>query len=493
MSDKYSFITNINETLTFDDVLLLPAYSEVLPTDASTKTRLSRNFTINIPLVSAAMDTVTEARLAIALARQGGIGIIHKNMSIDEQALEVSTVKRSEYAVIKDPITLTPDDTVSRALELKKKYGVSSFPVTKNKKLVGIITRRDLRFLNNHSQKIEEHMTKATKLITAPETTNVEQAVDILRNHKIEKLLLVNDDFELKGLITIKDIENVQQYPNACKDKRGSLKVGAAISVGSMEKDRAVALVNAGVDVIVVDTAHGHSKNVIEMVKYIKHRFNQVDVIAGNIGTSEAAKALINAGADALKVGIGPGSICTTRVVAGVGIPQITAIMEVAKIAGPENVPIIADGGIKYSGDIPKAIVAGADSVMIGGLFAGTKESPGEIIFHMGKTFKSYRGMGSMGAMEKGSKDRYGQSEVNEMEKLVPEGIEGRVPYKGELSEYVYQLVGGLKSAMGYLGASTIDELKQKGKFIKITNAGLKESHPHDVVITKEAPNYRVE
>lgn len=483
----------IQEAITFDDVLLLPAYSEVLPTEVSTRTRLTRNLNINIPLVSAAMDTVTEARLAIALARQGGIGIIHKNLSIDEQANEVSMVKRSEYAIINDPITISPDDKIRRAIEIKRKYGISSFPVTQNKKLVGILTRRDLRFLNDAEAKVSDHMTPKHKLITAPEDTTLAQAVDILRNHKIEKLLLVNDDYDFKGLITIKDIENVQQYPNSCKDSKGRLKVGAAIGVSSMEKERALALINAGVDVIAIDTAHGHSRNVIEMVKYVKSRFNNVDVIAGNIATADAAKALIDAGVDAIKVGIGPGSICTTRVVAGIGVPQITAIMETAKYAIPAGIPIIADGGIKYSGDIPKAIVAGADTVMIGGLFAGTKESPGEIIFHMGKTFKSYRGMGSMGAMEKGSKDRYGQADVEDIEKLVPEGIEGRVPYKGELAEYVYQLIGGLKSAMGYVGASTIQELKEKGKFVKISNAGLKESHPHDVVITKEAPNYRQE
>ncbi len=486
-------LTEIIHAVTFDDVLLLPAYSEITPTKVETQTRLTRNFSINIPLLSSAMDTVTEARLAIALARQGGIGIVHKNLTIDQQAKEVATVKRSEFAVINDPITLAPDDTLHRADRLRKKFGISGFPVTRNKTLVGILTKRDIRFERNLDKQVHELMTPRDKLITAPEDTTIEQATDILKIHKIEKLLLVNELFELKGLITIKDIESVLQYPNACKDKKGRLKVGAAIGVSGLEKDRAVALVNAGTDVITVDTAHGHSKNVIEMVKYLKKRFTDVDIIAGNIATSDGAKALIDAGADAVKVGIGPGSICTTRVVAGVGVPQITAIMEVAKIAGPESVPVIADGGIKFSGDIPKAIVAGADSVMIGSLFAGTQESPGEIIFYQGRTYKTYRGMGSLGAMEKGSKDRYGQTDINELDKLVPEGIEGRVPYKGPLSDYVYQLVGGLKAAMGYVGANTIQEMKEKGNFIKITGAGLKESHPHDVVITKESPNYRLD
>ncbi len=483
----------ITQAITFDDVLLLPAYSDITPTEVETQTRLSRNFKINIPLVSAAMDTVTEARLAIALARQGGIGIIHKNLTIDQQAKEVAKVKRSEFAVINDPITLSPDDTLHRAMRLRKKYGISGFPVTQNKTLVGILTKRDIRFEKDLNRQVHELMTPREKLITADEETSIAQATEILKIHKKEKLLLINQDFELKGLITIKDIESVLQYPNACKDKKGRLKVGAAIGVSGLEKDRAVALVNAGADVITVDTAHGHSKNVIEMVKYLKKRFNDVDIIAGNIATADAAKALIDAGVDAIKVGIGPGSICTTRVVAGVGVPQISAIMEVAKVAGPEDVPIIADGGIKFSGDIPKAIVAGADTVMIGGLFAGTQESPGEIIFYQGRTYKTYRGMGSLGAMEKGSKDRYGQADVNDLNKLVPEGIEGRVPYKGLLEEYVFQLVGGLKAAMGYVGAKNIQELKEKGNFIKITGAGLKESHPHDVVITKESPNYRLD
>jgi IMP dehydrogenase len=484
----------IKEGLTFDDVLLLPAFSELLPTEVGIKTKLTRNIDINIPILSAAMDTVTEARLAIALARQGGVGIIHKNMPVDAQASEVLAVKRSEFAVINDPITLSPTDKIKKAFEITKEKGISSFPVTERNKLVGILTSRDLRFLDAMTDHyVKDHMTPKEKLVTAPEDTTLEKAKDILREHKIEKLLLVNKDFEFKALITIKDIENVQQYPDACKDAKGRLRAGAAIGVSEKELERADALFKAGVDVIVVDTAHGHSKNVIEMVKHLKKTYTGLDIIAGNIGTYDGAKALVDAGVDGIKVGIGPGSICTTRVVAGVGIPQITAIMEAAKAAGPAGVPIIADGGVKFSGDIPKAIVAGADSVMIGNLFAGTKESPGDIIFYMGKTYKSYRGMGSVSAMQKGSKDRYGQASVTEIEKLVPEGIEGRVPYKGYLQDYVFQLVGGLKAAMGYVGASNIKELQQRGKFIKITNAGLKESHPHDVVITEEAPNYRLD
>ncbi|SHM71246.1 IMP dehydrogenase [Caldanaerovirga acetigignens] len=480
LEDKFG-----KEGLSFDDVLVLPAKSQVLPKDVDVSTRLTNNIKINIPIVSAAMDTVTEARLAIALAREGGIGIIHKNMPIEKQALEVDKVKRSEHGVIVDPFSLSPDNTIGEAMELMARYRISGVPITENGKLVGIITNRDIRFEDDMTKKIREVMTKEN-LVTAPVGTTLEEAKLILKRHKIEKLPLVDEHFNLKGLITIKDIEKAIKYPNAAKDKNGRLLVGAAVGVGKDMMDRVKALVEAKVDVVVVDTAHGHSENVINAVEVIKEKFPDLDVIAGNVATAEATRDLIKAGADAVKVGMGPGSICTTRVVAGIGVPQITAIYDCAREAQKYGVPIIADGGIKYSGDIVKAIAAGADSVMIGGLFAGTEESPGEIEIYKGRSFKVYRGMGSLGAMEEGSKDRYFQEDAK---KFVPEGVEGRVPYRGPLSEIVFQLVGGLRAGMGYCGARNIEELKE-AKFIKITSAGLRESHPHDVYITKEAPNY---
>ncbi|MFO7152657.1 MAG: IMP dehydrogenase [Bacillota bacterium] len=475
----------VKEGLSFDDVLVLPAKSSVLPKDVDVSTRLTNKIRLNIPIISAAMDTVTEARLAIALAREGGIGIIHKNMSIERQALEVDKVKRSEHGVIVDPFYLSPENTIGEAMELMARYRISGVPITENGKLVGIITNRDIRFEDDMSKKIKDVMTKEN-LVTAPVGTTLEEAKLILKKHKIEKLPLVDENFNLKGLITIKDIEKAIKYPNAAKDKNGRLLVGAAVGVGKDMMDRVKALVDAKVDVIVVDTAHGHTEGVIKAVVTIKEKFPELQVIAGNVATAQATEDLIKAGADAVKVGMGPGSICTTRVVAGIGVPQITAIYDCARAAAKYGVPIIADGGIKYSGDIVKAIAAGADSVMIGGLFAGTEESPGEIEIYKGRSFKVYRGMGSLGAMEEGSKDRYFQEDAK---KLVPEGVEGRVPYRGPLSEIVFQLVGGLRAGMGYAGARNIEELK-KAKFIKITSAGLRESHPHDVYITKEAPNY---
>ncbi|TYP47437.1 IMP dehydrogenase [Thermosediminibacter litoriperuensis] len=473
------------EGLSFDDVLVLPARSAVLPKDVDVSTRLTNKIRINIPIVSAAMDTVTEARLAIALAREGGIGIIHKNMSIDQQALEVDKVKRSEHGVIVDPFYLSPENTIGEAMELMARYRISGVPITVNGKLVGIITNRDIRFEDDMSKKIKDVMTKEN-LVTAPVGTTLEEAKLILKKHKVEKLPLVDENFNLKGLITIKDIEKAIKYPNAAKDQNGRLLVGAAVGVGKDMMDRVRALVEAKVDVVVVDTAHGHSENVIKAVGAIKDRFPELQVIAGNVATAEATRDLIKAGANAVKVGMGPGSICTTRVVAGIGVPQVTAIYDCSREAREYGVPIIADGGIKYSGDIVKAIAAGADSVMIGGLFAGTEESPGEIEIYKGRSFKVYRGMGSIGAMEEGSKDRYFQEDAK---KLVPEGVEGRVPYRGPLSDIVYQLVGGLRAGMGYCGARNIEDLK-KARFIRITAAGLRESHPHDVYITKESPNY---
>lgn len=475
------------EALTFDDVLVVPMKSEILPRDADVSTRLSDKLKLNIPLLSAAMDTVTEAPMAIAMAREGGLGVIHKNMSIEEQAEEVDKVKRSESGVITNPFYLTPDHKVYDAEALMAKYRISGVPIVdENKRLVGIITNRDLRFVRDYSTPIREVMTKEN-LVTAPVGTTLKEAEAILQKHKIEKLPLVDENFVLKGLITIKDIEKARQYPNAAKDAQGRLVVGAAVGVSRDTMERAEALVAAGVDVLVVDTAHGHSKGVIETVKALRKRFPDLDIIAGNVATGEATRDLIEAGATAVKVGIGPGSICTTRVVAGIGVPQITAIYDCATVARQYGVAIIADGGIKYSGDIVKAIAAGADAVMIGSLFAGTDESPGEFEIYQGRRFKVYRGMGSIGAMKAGSRDRYFQE--NE-QKLVPEGIEGRVPYKGPLHEVVYQLIGGLRAGMGYTGCRTIEELKTKTRFVRITNAGLRESHPHDVQITKEAPNY---
>uniref|UniRef100_A0A831THH5 Inosine-5'-monophosphate dehydrogenase n=1 Tax=Thermorudis peleae TaxID=1382356 RepID=A0A831THH5_9BACT len=483
----------VGSGLTFDDVLLIPAESSVLPKDADTRTRLTRTIWLNIPIVSAAMDTVTEARMAIALAREGGIGIIHRNLSIEEQVAEVDKVKRSESGMIVEPVTLRPDDRVRDALAVMERYHISGVPITDAQgKLVGILTNRDLRFEEDLDQPIERLMTKEN-LITVPVGTTLDEAREILHQHKIEKLPVVDERGYLKGLITVKDIQKRIQYPNATKDSQGRLRVGAAIGVGPDALERAAALVEEGVDVLVIDTAHGHSLGVIEMVRAVKSRWS-VEVIAGNIATGEAALALIEAGADAVKVGVGPGSICTTRIVAGVGVPQITAIMDVARVAHAYDVPVIADGGIQFSGDIAKAIAAGADTVMLGSLLAGVDESPGEVILYQGERFKEYRGMGSIGAMKARSysKDRYFQQDVESLSKFVPEGIEGRVTYKGPLANIVYQLVGGLRAAMGYCGAATIRELQEKGRFIQMTSAGLRESHPHDVVITKEAPNYRL-
>jgi len=476
----------VAEGITFDDVLLIPAKSDFVPGQADTSTHLTNNIRINIPIVSAAMDTVTEASLAIALAQEGGIGIIHKNLSLEAQRIEVSKVKRSEHGVILDPVTLSPAEPVRKAQELMDQQNVSGIPIVEGKKLVGIITRRDLKFLKDYDVRISEVMTK-DNLVTGPAGTGLEQAKEILQKHKVEKLLLVNDKGELAGLITMRDIDRVQQYPRAARDERGRLRVGAAVGVHDYE--RIEALIDAEVDVVVVDTAHGHSQNVIDTVKNIKSKYD-IDVIAGNIATAEAAEELIDAGANAVKVGIGPGAICTTRVISGVGVPQISAITNCASVADKHNIPVIADGGIRHSGDITKAIAAGASSVMIGSLFAGLKESPGQLIIYKGRQFKEYRGMGSLGAMVKGSAERYGQRSSMGQEKLVPEGVEGRVPYRGSLSDFVYQLVGGLRAGMGYCGARNIEELRKKARFVRISAASVSESHPHDIQITKEAPNY---
>jgi len=478
----------VGEGLTFDDLLLVPAKSNVLPKDIDISTYLTKKIRLNTPVLSAAMDTVTESRMAIAIAREGGIGIIHKNMSIEQQADEVDKVKRSENGVITNPFYLSPDHYVYEANELMSKYKISGVPICDNKKLVGIITNRDLRFITDYSIKISEVMTK-DNLVTAPVGTTLEEAQEILRHHKIEKLPLVDKEGNLKGLITIKDIEKAEKYPMSARDENGRLLCGAAIGVTKDVLERADALLKSNADVLVLDSAHGHSANIINCIKLIKENFPEAQLIAGNIATAAAAKDLIEAGADAVKVGIGPGSICTTRVVAGIGMPQITAIYEVAQVAKEYGIPVIADGGIKYSGDITKAIAAGADSIMLGSLLAGCEESPGDSEIYQGRQFKVYRGMGSLGAMAKGSKDRYFQEDNK---KLVPEGVEGRVPYKGPVSDTIYQLMGGLRSGMGYCGAANIDELKKNGKFVKITGAGLKESHPHDIYITKEAPNYTV-
>lgn len=475
--------------LTFDDVLLVPQYSEVLPRDVDVSTYLTNEIELNIPIISSAMDTVTESRLAIAIAREGGIGVIHKNMSIEQQATEVDRVKRSEHGVIVDPFYLSPEHTINDANELMAKYRISGVPITENGKLVGIITNRDLRFLTDYSQKIGDVMTK-DHLVTAPVGTTLLEARAILSKYKIEKLPLVDDRGYLKGLITIKDIEKAIQYPNSAKDKNGRLLAGAAIGVTSDMMDRAEALLKAKVDVLVLDSAHGHSKNILDAVANIKSAYPNAQVIAGNVATPEGVRALVKAGADAVKVGIGPGSICTTRIVTGIGVPQITAINDCSMEARKYDIPVIGDGGIKFSGDIPKAIAAGASTVMIGNLFAGTEESPGESEIYQGRRFKVYRGMGSLGAMNKGSRDRYFQEGTT---KLVPEGVEGRVPFKGPLSETVFQLVEGLRHAMGYCGTRNIKELMSNARFIRITNAGLRESHPHDIMITKEAPNYSVQ
>jgi len=482
----------IKEGLTFDDILLEPGKSSVLPREVDVATRLTPDIKLNIPLVSAAMDTVTESAMAVAIAREGGIGILHKNMSIEAQCEEVDKVKRSESGMIQNPITLLPERTIGDALELMKKYRISGIPVVEDGGfLVGILTNRDLRFEPNHKLKVKDLMTKEN-LITAPVGTTLEKAEKILQNYKIEKLLVVDKKNILKGLITFKDIQKKKKHPNACKDEHGRLRVGAGVGVTLDTFDRIEALSNAGADVIVIDTAHGHSMGVMKTIKEVRKKFKYIQLIAGNIGTYEAASDLINCKVDAVKVGIGPGSICTTRIIAGVGVPQITAISEVHRIAKTKDIPVIADGGIKQTGDLPKAISAGADSVMIGGLFAGVDESPGEKILFEGRSFKIYRGMGSLSAMKRGSKDRYFQDVEEDIAKLVPEGVEGRVPYKGYLADTVYQLIGGLRAAMGYCGVKNISELKTKSKFIKITVAGLKESHPHDVIITKEAPNYHV-
>ena len=474
--------------LTFDDVLLIPAHSDVLPRDVDVRTHLTQNVTLNIPVMSAGMDTVTEAEMAIAMAREGGIGVIHKNMSIDEQAREVKLVKRSEHGIIVDPIYLAPDNTLSDADELMNKYHISGVPITENGKLVGIITNRDMRFETDLSRPISDIMT-SKGLITAPEHTTMEEAKRILQAHRIEKLPLVDDDGHLKGLITIRDIEKMRKFPNSNKDSDGRLKVAAAIGVTSDVEDRVEALLDAKADVLVIDTAHGHSEGVLQTIRRLRKAFPHLELIAGNVATYDATKALIEAGVSAVKVGIGPGSICTTRVIAGIGVPQITAIYDCAKAAEGTGIPIIADGGIQYSGDIAKALGAGASCVMLGNLLAGTEEAPGEMIIYQGKNYKSYRGMGSLGAMQAGSKDRYFQQNAK---KLVPEGIEGRIPYKGHVSGVLFQLIGGLRASMGYCGAKDIKAMNEDTQFIQITGAGLRESHPHDVSITKEAPNYSV-
>lgn len=483
------------EGLTFDDVLLVPAYSEVIPADVSTSSRLTRNIPLNLPIVSSPMDTVTESDMAISMAQEGGIGIIHKNLSIEEQSLEVNSVKRSEHGVIVDPVTLPPDSTVGKARELMDRRNIGGVPITENGQLKGILTRRDLRFLESEQTRIEEVMTKEN-LVTAPEETDLKEAERILRENKVEKLLLVDDRYNLKGLITIKDIDKNLEYPKASKDSRGRLRVGAAVGVHNY--DRISALIEHDVDVLVVDSAHGHSKNVIETVREIKSQWS-IDVIAGNVATAEGAIALADAGADAVKVGIGPGSICTTRIISGVGVPQLTAVSAAAMALEDRDIPLIADGGIRYSGDMTKALAAGSSVVMLGGLLAGLDESPGELILYQGRTFKRYRGMGSMGAMVKGSSERYRQAvsdddgKENSKQKLVPEGVEGRVPYKGPLTNLLYQLVGGLRAGMGYLGVQTIEALRTESRFIKISSATVRENHPHDIAITQEAPNYTTE
>ena len=479
------------EALTFDDVLLVPAKSEILPNDAVLKTKITRDIELNIPLVSAAMDTVTESGLAIAIAQEGGLGIVHKNYSAKEQARQVARVKKFESGVIKDPITIAPDTMIRKVIESTKRNHISGLPVIGDDGLVGIITKRDLRFETNLDQPVSSVMTPKDRLVTVKEGATREEILGLLHKHRIERLLVVDEEFNLKGMITVKDIMKETVYPQACKDDQGRLRVGAAVGTGKDAEKRVEALVNAEVDVIVVDTAHGHSRGVIEKVAWVKKNYPQVQVIGGNIATAHAACDLVDAGADAVKVGIGPGSICTTRIVAGVGVPQITAISNVALALKDTGIPCIADGGIRFSGDVSKALVAGAHSVMIGSMFAGTEEAPGEVELYQGRSYKSYRGMGSLGAMQKGSSDRYFQSEA-EAEKLVPEGIEGRVPYKGPLSGIIHQLLGGLRSSMGYVGCANIDELRTKPEFVRVTGAGMKESHVHDVAITKEAPNYRV-
>ena len=484
----------VQKALTFDDVLLIPAHSNVLPREVSLKSKLTRGITLNIPLVSAAMDTVTEARLAIAIAQEGGIGIVHKNMPPKAQAAEVTKVKRFEAGIVKDPITIKPDMKVRDVLKLTQQHRISGLPVINGSgKVVGIITNRDLRFETKLDQPIRNIMTPRERLVTIREGAGREEAMALMHKHRLERVLVVNKQFQLRGLVTVKDILKSTEHPNACKDEHGSLRVGAAIGVGEGSEERAEALIEAGVDVIVVDTAHGHSKNVLDRVKWVKRKFPKTQVIGGNIATANAAKALVDHGADGVKVGIGPGSICTTRIVAGIGVPQITAIENTLKGLAKSDVPLIADGGIRFSGDIAKALAAGAHAVMIGSLFAGAEESPGEIELFQGRSYKSYRGMGSLSAMQQGSADRYFQDAEPDTDKLVPEGVEGRVPYKGQLAPLVHQLVGGLSSSMGYLGCATIEEVRAKAEFVQITSAGMRESHVHDVQIVKEAPNYRVE
>ncbi len=483
----------IQKALTFDDVLLVPAHSTVLPRDVALETRLSRNIKLNIPIVSAAMDTVTEARLAIAIAQEGGIGIVHKNLTPAAQAAEVSKVKRFESGVVKDPITITPEMTVRDVMVLTRQYRISGLPVLEAGRVVGIVTNRDLRFETNLDQPVRNIMTPKDRLVTVPEGATLEEAMELLHRYRLERVLVVNGDMTLKGLITVKDILKSSEHPNACKDQFGRLRVGAAIGVGEGTDERVAALVEAGVDLIIVDTAHGHSQSVLDRVNKTKKDYPNLDVIGGNIATASAARALLDAGADGVKVGIGPGSICTTRIVAGVGVPQITAIQNVASALAGTGVPMIADGGIRYSGDVAKAIAAGADCVMLGGLFAGTEEAPGEIELYQGRSYKSYRGMGSLGAMQQGSSDRYFQDSSEGSNKLVPEGVEGRVPYKGPVTAVIHQLVGGLRSSMGYLGCPSIPDVQTHAQFVEITSAGVKESHVHDVQIVKEAPNYRVD
>ena len=484
----------VEKAYTFDDVLLVPAHSQVLPRDVSLKTPLTRSISLNLPLLSAAMDTVTEAKLAISMAQEGGIGIIHKNMTPEQQAYAVSKVKRHESGVVKDPITIGPDMLIGDLLEMlsKRKRKMSGLPVVEDGKVVGLVTNRDLRFEKRLDQSVASIMTPRERLVTVPEGTSVEDAREIMHEHKVERVLVVNDAWELKGLITVKDILKTTEFPNANKDTDGRLRVGAAVGVGADTDARVKALVEAGVDVIVVDTAHGHSQGVLDRVKWVKENFPQVQVIGGNIATAQAARDLVAAGADAVKVGIGPGSICTTRIVAGVGVPQLTAIHNVAEALKGTGVPLIADGGIRFSGDVAKALAAGASCVMLGGMFAGTDEAPGEIELYQGRSYKSYRGMGSLGAMSQGSNDRYFQDKQESADKYVPEGIEGRVPYKGPIVQIIHQLVGGLRSSMGYLGCKTIAEMHEKAEFVEITSAGMSESHVHDVQITKEAPNYHV-
>lgn len=483
----------IQTALTFDDVLLVPAYSNVLPRDTSLSTRLTRNISLNMPLVSAAMDTVTESRLAIAMAQEGGIGIIHKNLTAEEQAIEVARVKRHEFGIVIDPVTVTPQMKVRDAISLQRQHGISGLPVVENGKVVGIVTNRDLRFEERLDEPLSKVMTPRERLITLTEGATLEEAQSLMHKHRLERVLIVNDNFELRGLATVKDILKNTEHPMACKDSKGQLRVGAAVGVGAGTEDRVERLVAAGVDVIIVDTAHGHSEGVLERVRWIKTQFPKLDVIGGNIATAAAAHALVEAGADGVKVGIGPGSICTTRIVAGVGVPQITAISDVVKALEGTGVPVVADGGVRYSGDVAKAIAAGASTVMMGSMFAGTEEAPGEIVLFQGRSYKSYRGMGSLGAMADGSADRYFQDPANNADKFVPEGIEGRVPYKGSVLAIIYQLAGGLRASMGYCGCATIENMRNDTQFVQITSAGIRESHVHDVQITKEAPNYRAE